>query len=124
MRKILIIDDDKDILSSLQTFLTAQHYTVMVTSRWHDIFGKIAEFTPDLVILDVFLDGIDGRNICMQLKKEEATKNIPVMMFSGNEAVADHILSYGADDFIPKPFAPNEFMEKIRRLTDNPEFHN
>ena len=116
MHKIFIIDDDTDILGSLQALLTANNYKVEVSSKWHDVFERIDSFKPDLVILDVFLAGIDGRNICKQLKTESATRHIPILMYSGNEAVADHILSYGADDFILKPIQVPELFEKLKRL--------
>jgi DNA-binding response OmpR family regulator len=121
MGKILIIDDDLDILASLQSLLSLNNYQVDITSRWHDVFEKINTFQPNLIILDVFLSGIDGRNICKQLKTETATRHIPVIMFSANEAVADHIFAYGADDFLSKPIELPQLFDKLKRWIKTPE---
>lgn len=121
MKRILIIDDDIDILASLQRLLSINNFEVDITSKWHDVFDKIGSFKPNLIILDVFLAGIDGRNICKQLKRENITRQIPVLMFSGNESVADNIISYGADDFISKPVNLPVLLTKIDGLLKSHE---
>ncbi len=114
MSKILVVDDDTDILSVMEMLLTMKGFQVEGISKGDYIFRKIDSFKPDLILLDVLLSGHDGRIICRQLKGEEQTRNIPVIMFSAHPGAATSIAEYGADDFISKPFDVNNLIQKIR----------
>ncbi|MDQ6764415.1 MAG: response regulator [Bacteroidota bacterium] len=113
MSKILVVDDDIDILSVMEILLTMKGFEVEVTAKGENTFPKIETFNPDLIILDVLISGHDGRTICKQLKTNEATKNIPVIMFSAHPGAAATIADYGADDFISKPFDVNDLIQKV-----------
>ena len=113
MSKILVIDDDLDILSVMEILLSMKGYNVEVTAKGENTFPKIETFKPDLILLDVLISGYDGRVICKQLKSNEETKHIPVIMFSAHPGAAAAISDYGADDFIAKPFNVNVLLEKI-----------
>jgi DNA-binding response OmpR family regulator len=67
MNKILVLDDGKDILSLVETILCMYNFNVKAISNWEEIYNNMAEFKPDLVLLDVMLNGTDGRNICKKI---------------------------------------------------------
>lgn len=113
MSKILVIDDDVDILSVMEILLSMKGFNVEVTSKGENTMLKIESFKPDLILLDVLISGYDGRVICKQLKSNEETKSIPVIMFSAHPGAAATIADYGADDFIAKPFNVSSLIDKI-----------
>jgi len=119
--KILVIDDDKDLLDITQTLLVKQGFEVETNVNWDDALQKIETFQPQLILLDVFLNGIDGLDICRQLKSMPHTKHIPVMIFSGYPRVAESVIyEYGADDFIAKPFEVNDLITKMHSVLSQP----
>ncbi len=113
MSKILVVDDDIDILSVMEMLLSMKGFDVEVTSKGENTIPKIESFKPDLILLDVLISGHDGRAICKQLKSNKSTKHIPVIMFSAHPGAAATISDYGADDFIAKPFDVNNLMQKV-----------
>jgi two-component system phosphate regulon response regulator PhoB/two-component system alkaline phosphatase synthesis response regulator PhoP len=117
MPKILIIDDDEDLLEITKALLTKKGFDVATYSNWDDAFRDIEIFRPQLILLDVFLNGIDGLDICRQIKTMPRTKHIPVLIFSAYPRVAESVIyEYGADDFIAKPFEVNDLIEKLHSL--------
>jgi DNA-binding response OmpR family regulator len=113
MSKILVVDDDIDILSVMEILLSMKGFDVEVTSKGENTIAKIESFKPDLILLDVLISGYDGRAICKQLKSDKSTSHIPVIMFSAHPGAAATIAEYGADDFIAKPFDVNNLMQKV-----------
>ena len=113
MSRILVVDDDTDILSVMEILLTMKGFEVEVTAKGENTFPKINTFHPDLILLDVLISGHDGRTICKQLKSNEETRHIPVIMFSAHPGAAATIADYGADDFIAKPFDVNNLIQKV-----------
>lgn len=113
MSKILVVDDDVDILSVMEILLSMKGFDVEVTSKGENTFPKIESFKPDLILLDVLISGHDGRVICKQLKANKSTSHIPIIMFSAHPGAAATIGDYGADDFIAKPFDVNNLMQKV-----------
>ena len=113
MSKILVVDDDIDILSVMEILLSMKGFDVEVTSKGENTLPKIESFKPDLILLDVLISGYDGRTICKQLKSNKSTCHIPVIMFSAHPGAAATIAEYGADDFIAKPFDVNNLMQKV-----------
>ena len=83
MSRILLIDDDKDLLTILKTTLIRKGFEVYAQDSWEGNSEVINLFKPNLVILDVFLSGIDGLDICKKIKKSPFTKNLPVLIISG-----------------------------------------
>ena len=118
MSKILVVDDDLDILSVMEILLSMKGYEVEVTSKGENTFPKIDTFKPDLILLDVLISGFDGRTICKQLKSNAATRHIPVIMFSAHPGAAATIADYGADDFISKPFDVDHLLKKVNAQLD------
>ena len=119
MKKILVVDDDDDVLETIQLILEIGGYDVEPLNDAELVFERLAEFEPDLVLLDVVLGKIDGRVICSQLKSHEDTKNIPILMMSGLydlKEVKD--MECAPDDFMSKPFKMDILLEKIEKLVN------
>lgn len=113
MSKILVVDDDVDILSVMEILLSMKGFEVKTLAKGEDIFPTVQNFDPDLILLDVLISGYDGRIVCKKLKSSEKTKDIPVIMFSAHPGAAATIADYGANDFISKPFDVTNLMKKI-----------
>ena len=114
-KKILAVDDDLYILDALVELLKYSGYDVNTTPRGDEVFKKIDECVPDLILLDVMLSGTDGREICKQLKSNIATSGIPVIMISATPSISDSVKSFGANDFIAKPFDIFQLLNKIEK---------
>lgn len=117
MPKLLIVDDDKDLLEVTKSLLLKKGFEVEIDTSWEDALKRIETFKPQLIVLDVFLNGIDGLDICKKLKTMPHTKDIPVLIFSAYPSVAESVIyEYGADDFIAKPFEVNELITKVHSV--------
>lgn len=114
MNKILVVDDDPDILSLVQLVLTMNDFTVEAISKWENIDNSILNFKPDLILLDVSLGGADGRDICKKIKHTKETEHLPVILFSANEKMGNDIAICEAQDFIAKPFDLSHLIDTIK----------
>ena len=121
MAKILIIDDDPDVRTLMNILLKNEGYEVETASREEEVFQKIGEFQPHVVLLDVLLSGADGRKICKDIKENKETRNLPVIMFSAHPGAANKLDSYGADDFISKPLNSDTLLQKLFKQLNKPE---
>ena len=116
-KKILVVDDDPDILDALRFMLEDSGYEVKTTEKGeyaenlHDTNGGL----PDVIILDVLLSGKDGRLICQKLKSQEETKRIPIIMISAHPNAKQSVSAVGADDFMAKPFDMDELLATIAK---------
>lgn len=116
-KKIIIVDDDIAILDSLGTILDFEGFEVNTFMTGSEIFNVIqTENKPDLILLDMWLCGEDGRDICKKLKSNELTKNIPVIIMSASRGLEETAIQSGANAFISKPFAIDEVMIKLHQL--------
>ncbi len=113
MSKIVIIDDSQDLLDVLRFFLVQRGYEVETASTEKDLTSLIRTFSPDLVILDIYLQGEDGREICKKLRSHIKTKYLCILMFSASAKKLSDYKEYGADGFIEKPFGLNEVIDEI-----------
>lgn len=114
MKRILVIDDDAEILLSMKALLSTRNYEVETVRKWENTFVTIEVFKPDLILLDYFLSGNTGDRICKEIKK--GTPHIPILIFSAN---LKNNKDYGADDFIEKPFDANDMFTRINTLINN-----
>ena len=114
MNKILVVDDDIDILSLVNMILTMNNFIVEAISKWEEIYSKISTFQPNLVLLDVMLGGADGRDICRNLNLDKKTESIPVVLFSANPEMAKHAKDCKAKAFIAKPFEMSTLVNTIK----------
>src|SRR5260370_40129443 len=102
--KILVVDDDENILDAISLVLTDAGYTVETSSKGDQTYKKVTSFKPDLILLDLLMSGNDGRQICETLKHNPESKKIPVVMISAHPTAKKGAMECGADDFLPKPF--------------------
>ncbi len=120
MSRILVVDDNKDILQIVEIILKNYGFEVMVTPNGEETFSKTDSFNPELILMDVFLsEGLDGRVICKNLKSNPQTKNIPIIMFSAQTKMDDAFHVCQADDFIAKPFEVVDLISKIKHHLSN-----
>ncbi len=114
MNKILVADDNPAILDSLKIMLEDEGYEVETTEDGA-VAQNIQKPFPDLIILDVWMSGIDGRDVCTKLKNETRTKTIPIIMMSATKDIEQIVNNAGADGYISKPFQMNEMLEIVSR---------
>jgi two-component system response regulator MprA len=113
--RILVVDDDARIVSSLRRALIYEGYAVETAADGHAALASARERLPDLVVLDVMLPGIDGVEVCRRLREDG---DVPILMLTARDATADRVrgLDSGADDYLAKPFAYEEFLARVRAL--------
>ena len=115
MRKVLIVDDNIDVLTVVQLVLRFHGFAVKGTTKWEDIFDEVDHFEPDVVLLDIALRGNDGRLLCKQIKSTENHKNKPtIILFSAHHNLQNNYDQYMADDFIAKPFDSKALVNKLK----------
>ncbi|GAC1428039.1 MAG: hypothetical protein NVSMB7_04960 [Chitinophagaceae bacterium] len=110
---VLIADDDIDLLLLVKMQLQKAGFIVQVSLNGRGITAMAADVHPDIILLDIAMDGISGGDICKKLKSEEATSSIPVIMFSANENIEQIVNTCGANDFVKKPFNMQAMKDKI-----------
>lgn len=115
MAKILVVDDDKDILLIVNLLLNTHNHIVKTISNPENALEQIRTFNPDLILLDVNIGRYDGREICKQVKSDIDIKHIPIVLFSALMELQDTCTECEASDFIGKPFTPLELIEKIQK---------
>ncbi len=117
-KKIVVADDDSAILEATCLILKDAGYRVVTVSN-DDTFDTVKTEKPDLLLLDIWMSGVDGRDICKNLKMNEATKNIPIILISANKDTEEIAKEVGANDFIAKPFDMNDLINKIEKHTNS-----
>src|SRR6476660_1763886 len=117
MKRILLVDDDTAILEALDMMLQDAGYeTEISTKNGEYVEQSLKGRLPDLIVLDILLSGHDGRAICRQLKSQEATKHVPVILISAHPKAEKTAFEAGADDFLEKPFDIDKLLSKVKRL--------
>lgn len=116
----MIADDDPGIVDAVEMMLAFEGYDVRSTYYGSDVL-KLQENLPDLLLLDIWMSGEDGRDICKKMKEDEQKKHIPIIMISASKDIKQSAMDAGADDFLAKPFEMNDLMQKIDVLTTRPE---
>jgi DNA-binding response OmpR family regulator len=111
----MIADDDPGIVDAVEMLLEFEGYKVTSTVDGSTLLDMKNEL-PDLLLLDIWMSGEDGRDICKKLKSEALTKNIPVIMVSASRDIKESAMAAGADDFLAKPFEMDELIQKIESL--------
>jgi DNA-binding response OmpR family regulator len=116
MNKLLIVDDATDLLDAMEMILTQKGYFIKTLPGYKNIYKEIEDFNPDLLIIDIFLAGMDGRDICRELRKTIVNKYLSIIIFSASPKALEDYQSYGADDYLEKPFGINNLVEKIESV--------
>lgn len=119
MKKILVVDDEKEMTNTIRRALASVKDIVIETV--HDslaVAQKFAEFKPDLILLDMRMPGLDGHEICVMIRKDPAGQDVKIIMISGamDMDAVERVAAAGANDFLAKPFR-NEFLKlKVERI--------
>jgi len=113
--KVLVVEDEESLRFSLAHTLKREGYTVLTASRGDDGLKAAREHAPDLILLDVMLPGMDGIQVCRQLRRDS---DVPIIMLTALGGESDRVagLDTGADDYMPKPFGMRELMARVRAL--------
>ncbi len=113
--RLLVVDDDRRLAAALQRALTYDGYTVELVGDGRSALQSAAARPPDLVVLDVMLPGADGLEVCRHLR---AAGDVPILLLTALDGVHDRVrgLDTGADDYLVKPFAPEELLARVRAL--------
>ena len=116
--KILIVDDEEDILELVAYNLGREGYQTSSAASGEEALKKARSDTPDLIVLDLMLPGIDGLRVMKTLKEDSATREIPTVMLTAKGEEADIVtgLELGADDYISKPFSPRVLLARVRAV--------
>jgi DNA-binding response OmpR family regulator len=118
MARILVAEDDPDIANLLAHYLQRAGFEADLVASGRDVLPRIKKAPPDLLLLDIMLPGLDGLAVCRSVRGEPATAAIPIIMLTARGEESDRIVGreLGADDYITKPFSPNEVVARIRAL--------
>lgn len=116
--KILIVEDEKDIVKMLDYNLKKDGFRTLSCYDGEDALDLAGRERPDLIVLDLMLPGIDGLEVCKALKKESKTSSIPIIMLTAKAQEADKVvgLELGADDYLTKPFSPRELVARVKAV--------
>ena len=114
-KKILAVDDDRDIVDVIKIILEDEGYEVSTLTSGRNILDVISSIRPDLILLDVMLGGMDGREICKSIKSHAIFKYIPIVMISASHNLQSVLKMPGSpNDFISKPFDIDHLVSKVR----------
>lgn len=119
-KKIMVIDDEGDLLRMVRIRLEANGYEVVTLESGEGVLEKVKAEKPDLVLLDIVMSGKSGYDVCRELKADQTTAGIPVIVFTahypGEEDFKKRAADIGADDYILKPFEAQALLAKIEAL--------
>ena len=115
LEKVMIVDDDKNICDLLRLYLEKDGYNIILSHDGEEALVKFNALKPDIVLLDVMLPGIDGWQICREIRKKS---NVPIIMITAKSETFDKVLGLelGADDYIVKPFDTKEVIARIKAV--------
>lgn len=118
MTKVLVVDDEPNILLSLEFLMEQAGFTVSTAEDGESALEQISQIEPDLVLLDISLPGISGFDVLEQLRKDSRFVRLPVIMLTahGREVEREKGMALGADDYITKPFSTQALVQKVRTL--------
>ena len=119
--KILIVDDDRDIREMLTRILRFHKYETETASDGFETGAKVVGFKPDLIILDLFMPGMDGFEVCKKLKEDPGSADIKILIYTADESDEnrERIMALGADGYLVKPVDNNVFFRQVKNLLNN-----
>ena len=115
-RTVLIVDDDEDLLILIQHALSVEGFDPICSPNGVNIMSIVTRKHPDIVLLDIHMNGTDGVAICKELKLNPETASTPIIMFSANDNIKAISRECGANGYITKPFNSDHFRETLRRV--------
>ena len=115
--KILLIEDELDLVEVTKMRLEKSGYEVISALSGEDAFTFLQKDIPDLILLDLLLPGIQGEEVCKKIKCDDRLKTIPVILFTASASdIPKVVKEVGADDYVTKPFEPEELLSKIKKF--------
>jgi two-component system alkaline phosphatase synthesis response regulator PhoP len=116
--RILVVDDEEDLLELVNYNLTKEGYRVRCVASGEEAITEARQTVPDLIVLDLLLPSVDGLEICRTLKGDSRTAHVPILMLTAKSEESDVVagLELGADDYMTKPFSPRVLLARIRAL--------
>lgn len=125
MKKILLVDDEKDIVEMVRYNLEKENYSVITAYDGEEALTKVRE-NPDLVILDVMMPKLNGFQVCKWLRDDKKTEKLPVIFLTARASEADEIngLNMGANDYIVKPISPKKLIARVQTIFRNLELQS
>lgn len=116
--RILLIEDERGLTEALSWTFQREGYEVLVANDGQEGLRRAQMILPDLIILDIMLPGLNGLEICRELRAGERTRDIPIIILSAKAEETDQIVGFslGADDYVTKPFSPKVLLQKIKAL--------
>lgn len=114
-QKILIVDDDNNIAELISLYLTKECYETAIVNDGESVMPEMESFSPNLILLDIMLPGMDGYQVCREVR---ANYSVPIIMLSAKGEVFDKVLGLelGADDYIEKPFDSKELVARVKAV--------
>ena len=114
----MVVDDEKDLVELLDYNLKKEGYSVLTTGNGIDALRLIRAESPDLVVLDIMLPGMQGLDVLKEIKKKPDTQGIPVILLTAKSEELDKVLGLelGADDYVTKPFSPRELVARVKTV--------
>ena len=114
--RILVVDDEEDLLELVNYNLTKEGYRVQCVASGEEALAEARQNVPDLIVLDLLLPSVDGLEICRVLKGDSRTAHVPILMLTAKSEESDVVsgLELGADDYMTKPFSPRVLLARIR----------
>jgi DNA-binding response OmpR family regulator len=125
MTRVLVVEDDRDIAELVRRYLEKAGFAVEVIASGSDALKAIAARAPELLVLDLMLPQVDGLEICRAVRADPRTTAVPIIMLTARAEESERIvgLELGADDYIAKPFSPNELVARVRALLRRAQRH-
>ena len=117
-KKIFIVDDEPDILDFCHLVLETEGFEVRTATNGLELIKELNNFVPDLILLDIMMPDMDGWEVLRMLQNDDRYESIPIAMLTAKTQAKDKILGIqeGAVDYITKPFAPDELLERIEKI--------
>ncbi|MGY2462161.1 response regulator transcription factor [Vreelandella sulfidaeris] len=118
MAKVLVVDDEPNIVLSLEFLMEQAGFEVVTAEDGEQALARVKDAQPDLLLLDISLPGISGFDVLERLRSEEATAQLPIIMLTahGRDVEREKGMALGADDYITKPFSTQSLVEKVKTL--------
>ena len=118
MAKVLVVDDEPNIVLSLEFLMEQAGFEVVTAEDGEQALARVTDSQPDLLLLDISLPGISGFDVLERLRNEEATAQLPIIMLTarGRDVEREKGMALGADDYITKPFSTQSLVEKVKAL--------
>jgi len=114
--KVLVADDDNNIINIIRYSINNDQFEILEATNGKEALGMVFSKSPDILILDIMMPGMDGYIVCQELKEHDLTKNLPIIILSAKASIDDKLkaIGFGVDDYMIKPFDPRELEARIK----------